>query len=403
MRHSNRHAERGTVMLIVVLMGALFFGLATFAGSMAQSGHETARREQDNVRARLAADVALSMALEEIQTGVDTYGGGLGVINQTTGDTSFLTTYVPLGGNLYQVNATARNTRARAGVTAVIQQTPTVTINFSPRAAITTKGAVTTTGSIEVDGRDWNSTGTSIVGPGKFGISSMSTITNSGNSKVGGVGIAPAKPVPAAVKDPNNIWKDNINNDGDGATDEEAYDGIDNDNDGQTDEDTTGYPTSPDVSLGLPVGTLKAQAIAQGTYFTTEAALNAAIAANGGVVPGGKILYLDFDQWLPSNMGSVYNDPPSIIVHHNTAGTAYLKNMHGSFKGLILADFVEHLNGDCSILGAFMSFGSQAIGNTFGNGNAHIRFSSSVLTNLPSAGSTISVRIVSRGRTVGAT
>lgn len=91
-----------------------------------------------------------------------------------------------------------------------------------------------------------------------------------------------------------------------------------------------------------------------------------------------------------------------MIVHHTNAGDAVMKNVHGSFRGLMLADFVEHLNGDFTMLGALMSFGNQAIGNTFGNGNAHLRLSTQVLTNLPSAALSGTVQIVSRGRTAGA-
>jgi len=80
------------------------------------------------------------------------------------------------------------------------------------------------------------------------------------------------------------------------------------------------------------------------------------------------------------------NDPPSVIVHHTAAGDAVMKNVHGQFRGLVFTDFVEHINGDFAMVGALMSFADDTYGNTFGNGNADIRYSSEVLLKLPSPG-----------------
>lgn len=386
-------------MVTVLMMSTMFLGLATLAGSMAYSSHDDIRRERDNIRVRLAADEALSMAIEENQTGTDVYGGGIGVLRIVSNDITLETTSTSLGSNLYRINASATGRMARAGVSAVILQTPAGAIAYNARAAVAARSSISTSGSIEIDGRDWNSTGTAVVGSGTYGMSSTSTITNGGNSKVGGNGVAPAKPVPAVAKQASATWADGINNDGDGSTDEEAYDGIDNDGDGKTDEDTTGYPAGPDVALGLAVGTLKARAIAQGTYFTTSAAFQSAITANGGIVPGGKIIFLDFQTYgAPASLGSAFNDPPSIIVHHRSTNDASMKNVHGFFKGLIIADVIDKVNANANILGGFLLFGTTGGATTFGNGNARICYSSNVLSNLPATASASSIRVISRGR-----
>jgi hypothetical protein len=52
----------------------------------------------------------------------------------------------------------------------------------------------------------------------------------------------------------------------------------------------------------------------------------------------------------------------------------------------VLADYIDHLNGDVTILGALMTFGSGVGGNAFGNGNANIKLSTAVLNNLPTVG-----------------
>ena len=82
------------------------------------------------------------------------------------------------------------------------------------------------------------------------------------------------------------------------------------------------------------------------------------------------------------------------------SGTAQMKNVHGSFRGLILADFVTHLNGDFVLLGALMSFGDDAIGNAFGNGNAIVRLCTTALNDLPSVGGGTKVKILSWSRSV---
>jgi hypothetical protein len=290
--------------------------------------------------------------------------------------------------------------RARHGADVLAERIPTGTLSFAPGAAVTANGPVTTLGNITIDGRDWNITGTAVVGAGKFGISTTSTISNSGNSKVGGNGIAPAKPPPAGTQQPNANWSDGVNQDADGSVDEEAFDGIDNDGDGQIDEDTHGYPTTPDVQMHLANGTLKAAAIASGTYYTSAAEFDAAVAANGGNVPGGKIIYCDFPTWLPAQLGANFNSPPSIIVHHTAGGTALMKNVHGNFCGLMLCDGVEHLNGDFILLGALQSFAPQSYGNAFGNGNAFVKLCTAALNNLPTAGNAANVRIKGWNRAV---
>src|SRR5262249_30078335 len=148
---------------------------------------------------------------------------------------------------------------------------PGQTINFTPNAAISTRGPVITTGGITIDGRDWNFAGTAVVGPGTWGILTTGSIANTGSSNVGGNGIAPSTPPPHGTQLGGYNWCDGINQDGDGATDEEAWDGIDNDGDGLIDEDTNTYPTTPDIACHLEPDTLRQSAIWYGTYYTSPA------------------------------------------------------------------------------------------------------------------------------------
>jgi hypothetical protein len=147
-----------------------------------------------------------------------------------------------------------------------------------------------------------------------------------------------------------------------------------------------GYP-SPDAVVGAKDGVLKAAAQANGTYFTSQAEYNNYISlVGGGNVPGGQVIYLDTDTSPPFQLGAVMNDQPSIIVVHNSTTTASIKNVHGDFKGLLLADSLDHINAGTNILGMVQTFSTLTGGNAFGNGNSTVDFSSQVLLHLPSLG-----------------
>jgi hypothetical protein len=82
----------------------------------------------------------------------------------------------------------------------------------------------------------------------------------------------------------------------------------------------------------------------------------------------------------------VYNADPSIMVIHNDAGTTSVKNTKGYFKGLMIADEINHTSAPGGWIGAtFLLSPTAASGaNAFGTGNTPIKFSSEVLGKLPS-------------------
>lgn len=385
----------------IALVSAVFvtFSLVAVCGmylGVSYTEYESGLRETATVRARCAAEEALHLSVAELKGSLDSGGDGLGTLSTVGADGRRLSAVVTsLGGDLYRVHAEGAVTRASLAYDALVQVIPAPAVPVNARAAVTAEGSVSTLGNIRIDGRDWNEAGTSIVGPGVFGISSMSTIVSSGSSTIGGNGFAPSiLPNPLAIQ-PLALWRDLVDNDGDGRLDEEQWNGVDDDGDGEIDEDTNDYPENPDLMLNLPTGSLKAVAQAQGTYFATQAAYEAFRTANGGNLPGGKVYYLEFNQWQPANLSSTMNATPSILVHHNSAGNAQMKNVHHAFKGLVMADLVQHINGDFLLVGAFMSFSNKAYGNTYGNGNATIKYSSAVLGSLPSANPARQARLLS--------
>jgi hypothetical protein len=396
---SPRTHESGAALLMSLLVTVMLFGIAGAYMTMSYASFENGNREKATADARFSAESGIQLSIAELKKGVDADGDGLGNVTTTAADGRIIrATVTNLGGNLYRIHSTAVLGRARKGADAIVELIPSGTLSANVGGAITSKGPVQTQGSITIDGRDWNAAGSSVVGPGGYGIQCAQSITTTGNAMVGGNGIVPAKPPPPGTMQANSTFTDGIDNDGDGVQNEEAFEGVDNDGDGKVDEDTQGFPTSPDVLLHLAPGTLKAAAISTNTYFTDSLQLTACMVLNGGKMPGGKVIYCDFTTWLPADVGNGFNTQPSILIHHNSTGTAMMKNVHGYFKGLMIVDGLDHFNGTFSLLGACVSFSSSAVGNAFGLGNATIRYSSEVLTNLPSIGGLTKARIKSWSR-----
>lgn len=233
-----------------------------------------------------------------------------------------------------------------------------VPLKVNGLAAVVSNDKVDTNGNITIDGRDYDYSGSKLTGdPGVFGVLSTKTISSGGSSGIGGVGVAPPSKGTAS-----------------GSISENA--GF-----------KTGYPSSPDEIAGVAAGTLKKAAQAAGTYVTSDAEFSALLSKNGGKIPDHAIVYCDFDPGNGSFEIGSGNDKSSILVIHTEGSTSSVKNLHGSFKGLMIADSVNHVNSGTAITGMVQMLSPTASegANVFGNGNATIHFSSSVLADLPGA------------------
>lgn len=224
-------------------------------------------------------------------------------------------------------------------------------------AAVTSQDDIETLGNVTIDGRDWNEDGTSIVGPGVFGLLSTKNITVGGSSTIAGSGNPPPK--------------------------KGAAPGSTMSNGGSYFPD--GYPDSPDAVMKLPKGELKKAAMAAGTYFAKESDYLKALPPTGF---SGAIVYCEFDPSPSFQIGGkdTYNDKPTIFVVHNDTGTTSVKNTKGFLKGLLIADEVNHTSAPGGLIGAeFLLSPTAASGaNAFGTANTPIKFSSQVINNLPS-------------------
>ncbi len=223
--------------------------------------------------------------------------------------------------------------------------------------AVTTNNPTTISGSIIIDGRDHDTTGATVIaGSGTFGVWTTSTLTFQGSEMVGGTNIrrqdfAPSNPGDTSVVRQN--------------------------------QSSWGYPTTPDSVLGgapngYPEGTLKAVALSRvnGSQYVTDPTLLQ--------MPLKGVTYIE----PPSGVGWSAADitGSGILVVHNSTRDAVVKNVHGTFTGLVIVDDISHTNATLLIVGAV--FGLTPVTsatNDFGNGNASILYSSSVIANVISA------------------
>ena len=369
-----RRSEQGSALILAVVVTLVVAGMSGTYLTLSISKKNAAFQEVEREKAFYAAEAAIAQAKYELTANRDYETTGLGNVTLTTiANTSVTVTVDTTGltGNQKRLTAIASygptSKRTDRSIEEVVDKPITVPSIFAG-GGITSRDAIDLQGNIDVDARDYNLAGTAVVGAGVDGIWSGGAVQVNGSAGVGGNGAAPPNNGAAAgTVEANHNW---------------GADGVDNDRDGVVDQPGETFPTDPDQALGYPSGTLKAAAQAMGTYFTTQAQYTAALAANGGSMPGGKIIVLDFSPSPPLEIGTTMNAVPSILIVHNATGTAIAKNIHGSFKGLFMADKVEHINSGTEILGMVFAWGQY--GNTFGNGNSQIKYSSAVLASLPS-------------------
>ena len=218
------------------------------------------------------------------------------------------------------------------------------------KAAISTNNPIKTLGNLVVDGREHAMDGTLIGGSGTLGIWTTKTLSQSGNSKIGGsssgVDYVPSKPGSSNIIKTNQTWPG-------------------------------GYPGSPDsvlggMSNGFPEGTLKsmAQSGIGGSQYATDPSLLS--------TPLSGVTYVE----LPS--GGIWQSMDitgsGILVVHNSAKNAGMKNLNsGTFKGLMIGDDVVHIH--TTIIGGLICLTpSPSEGNCIGNGNGSVLYSSQAIS-----------------------
>jgi hypothetical protein len=343
-------------IMIIVLGGIVTFGLNNISLNRTLNlgtqnavdnfnitrAHDIAGSMTDILLMRIANDRTYRVNSQETE---DLFGGEAAyTVRETFFD----------GDSLIKIRVSANYNEVFKSVTAY---TKTVDFNSdtlppSIKAAITTNNPVKTNGSLIVDGRDHDLTGGLIPNKGKAGIWSISTIDQSGNSKIGGTESAidypPSKPGnPVTIKE-NQIWPAGILD-----TPDKVMGGSD---------------------AGYSEGTLKNASISGfgGSQYVTDPA--------DLTYPLKGITYVELpsgDEWLPARL-----DGEGIVIVHNSHINAVIKNtdQNYNFKGLIIADDIVHIHNE--IIGAiFVLTQFPSSGNVIGNGNGKVLFSNQALEN----------------------
>ncbi|MBI3999929.1 MAG: hypothetical protein HY351_04870, partial [Candidatus Omnitrophica bacterium] len=153
------------------------------------------------------------------------------------------------------------------------------------KAGITSEGNMSFNGNIAVDGRDHDANGNLTGDPGTYGASSGGIVTQSGSSDIGGNGFVPTSPAnPASIQ-----------------------------------QNADNPFTTPEELLGLEAGSLD-------QYKTSTPPSE---------MPFNGIVYYTGDSWIAPDFGTDADPSTGILIVHNAAGNALLKNVHGTFKGII--------------------------------------------------------------------
>lgn len=327
--------EKGSMLLGVFLVGITIMALVMITYRITNDTTKSVKKRKENINAFNIAEAGKEFALAGLRSG-----------KQVPFPDSTVTFYkkMPFASGFYSVTChgdaaldtiTITSTGTIGDQTAILEARCLIkyndfTVKASIDAAITTRSDVTALGNITIDGRDHDSNG-NMIGTGTKAIKSCGAITQSGNSIIGGDGTAPAK----KVTDP--IIEDFIS--------------------------AGGYPETPEQLLGLPAG-----------------ALNQFRTSKFPSIPFTGLVY-----YVPPN--DSFNVPDlkgseGILIIHNDDCDAKIMNFNGLFKGLIIADQVHHVNSGAKIIGAIVTLSKEPGTNAFGNGNADILYSSTVIDKL---------------------
>ncbi len=344
--------EKGSVLIAILIMSlVLMIGAGAFYALAFTDYHASLRNEWSN-QALYAAEAGVDQKLVEIMSkntanitgSLDLAAGGsyqgrydvfYGIVTAGQNQDNLLVN--PNSGAQMSISGYAVGDevivstgslildgieRSRKTIRVSVRQSPLV----KPRAAVGVSGVASTNGAVTVDGREHDSNGDLTGAPGTYGISTSSnTYNQGGSSKVGGNGIAPANPA--------NPLSYELN--------------------------APALPTTPEEILGVSEGSLD-------QYKTSVPPSS----------PFSGIVYLT-SSWE----GVGLDGSSGILICHNQSGDAFLKNIHGNFKGLIITDDIIHINGDAELIGAI--YGLKTGGVTLGNGSGEVKYSSAILSDLP--------------------
>lgn len=249
------------------------------------------------------------------------------------------------------VSATvSSSTKTQTTYVAITPPTSTTT-PAAVQGGLSCRNAVSTSGNLQVDGRNHDLNGNFIAGSGTYGIWTTSTISQGGSSDIGGThsgtDYAPSRPANSHAIKASGSYP------------------------------SGSFPDTPDKvfggsASGFTEGTLKNLALSGangGQYVTDPSDLSS---------PFSGVTYVELPsggRWQTMNISGT-----GVLIVHNAAGNAIMKNLNsGTFKGIIIADDIIHVH--TGIIGAVIGLSaSPSEGNFLGNGNGSIKYSLQAVT-----------------------
>lgn len=243
------------------------------------------------------------------------------------------------------VSATiANSTKTQTTYVAIIP--PIVPSTSTILGGISSKSAISTSGNMQVDGRNHDLNGNLVAATGTYGIWTTSTFSQGGSSDIGGTysgsDYTPSKPANSHVIKTSASYP------------------------------SGSFPNSPDKVLGgsetgFSEGTLKNIALSgvNGSQYVTD--------PSDLTSPFSGITFVELpsgDIWQSMNITGT-----GILIVHNDVGNAIMKNLNsGTFKGIIIGDDIVHVH--TTVIGAVIGIGSSSSeGSLLGNGNGSILYS----------------------------
>jgi len=204
------------------------------------------------------------------------------------------------------------------------------------RAVVTSRPDVALTGSISISGNDHDSNGVATGASGVYGVSTCGTLSITGSGTVSGKLSGPYGKG-ASVAEIAKIAQQSIA--------------------------ISKLLGSPETFLGVAAGSLN-------KYKITEADLT---------LPFHGIRYLESSVSKPLHLDG---SSGILIVHSPMKNATARLNATGNFKGIVIVDEMDKMNGNLTIIGAVACLADFAGAKKFGDGSADVKYSSYVLNNL---------------------
>jgi hypothetical protein len=329
--------EKGIVLIWFYLLIVMLLTATASIYTLSFQESQLLHMDQARNKALYLAEAGIDRGLQQLRTMGNT---GFPMNNVTFGNGTYSIEYNAINANEGIITSTGNFSIGNDQITKIVK----AKVDKTPpgvKGSITINDNVEFEGSITIDGRDhvYNTTTRQweASGEGTFGVSSSGTVNQEGTSLIGGNGIVPTtspQSAPAIRQNAGSIYAN------------------------------PAKPT-PEEALGVTRGSLD-------QYKTATRPR-----------PGDSgIFYLE-SSWDGAQLGTEANPITGILIVHNADGNASLKNAHGYFRGLIIADEIS-LTGNLQVVGGVVAHKTAGGDSGGGAGNAEILYSKDIiLSNLP--------------------